>query len=1547
MRTRCTTVLAIAILGIAACSAESLAQLALLEDQNGPEADFRGVSLPSNRTDSRGIRRVRERIAKGEFAAAIRYLDEVLERTEDSFLVAGSSGKYVGLKETAWNIIRDLPLAGREAYETTFGPVARRLLRQAVGDGDYVGLKQLTRRYFHTPAGYEAALLLAGHEADLSRHLAAALIYQQLLDSPAAVARFQPQLSIQAALSWLALGNERRAEQILLELSSASERKLRVGGRDVRLDFSGPNWPERLLEVTGVPVVSDLASERQWLTSGGNPQRSGQTEGGLPHMRVDWQVRLLAHPALESAHQEISAGRAQQRQPLIPASAPLAVGNSLITRSAHNLIAIDFTTGKRVWQVQPQRFPAFARLTNGTSGEGDDVQVDPARAFSQRIWEDYLYNTISSDGQRVYIIRDLRPPATKRYEAWQAQFLRDASVDTLSAGTNRLCAYDIETQGKLVWEVDGAAGRDEMKEAFFLGAPLAVGRSLYALVEIQSEKAIYLVALDAQSGKLQWRQHLANLERGILVDPSRRLQAAIPSYDAGVLVCPTGVGVVVGVDLVKHGLAWAYRYETIRNLPQRQRRAPNRSAGNPLLAGTQWIDVAATIVSGRVLLAPPESDALHCLDLATGELQWRKPRKEGLFLAGVNENNVLVVGQTGLRALRLDDGQPAWKGAVLDFPEDSYPTGRGFFSHGRYYIPLSTAEVVSIDAQDGTVVGRARARDGRPLGNLVCHRGTVLSQSGKFLDRFGQLDVLRDESLRRRALNPKDHEALRTLGEIAFNDNQLTEAIDLLQSAYTAEPDDLQTREVLRECLHAALDEDFASFRNRLPLLEEIQGPSEKDELTLLRLQARGLFEVGDVLGSFDVCQTMAQRTDLSFALLQIGRHHQVSLSRWISAQVAAIWAHAQEHQRAEISSRVQDAIAQLSEETGRNNVEQFFNCFGTLELCEPVALKIASLYAGRGNLLAAQQLLVYLTDSQNVAVRGEAVARCSELLHQAGLHSLAAPFDQQLGTSLAGVVCLDGKTGQQVLLERGLAQPSLGESRLDEAGVISRPGGLNWPYGQVDIVSATASREENKRGARASFSEVRLERTDEVLGRCNVFQGRNNGEVLVRDSQGREFFRTTPPLPSSGRYRNSGTAYGVTHGNLLLLSTGQYFIAFDTLASGIEGAPKLLWRKQAVSNLDNWQEYRAPQSRFGTNRPGSQRAPRNERDGRWTGIIGPVTHDSCIMQDQSRLFCVDPVTGELKWQRTDIPAGCDLFGDQQFVFAVERSSRNALVLSTVDGRSLDDVPAPIWSERVASLGRHIIRWRKLANRNFELSSLDASSGKIAWKHDFDQSSKLDIAISRYIAVVDALGRCAVVDAVTGNRVLDVSLQKPTGMTDIHLFAGSDNFVLAVQRTPKATPSTRRVQLLNSFDYIPFDGHIYVFDRETGQPVFTRPATVGQRALMLSQPVDLPVIAFAGNLPRQTSSGSKPFMRLLLLEKASGRSLYDNDKLEISVNHFALHADEQSGNDVVVEMVKKEIRLSFTDRHRPPEPPMLHDIISNRQGNRNGLLGIGQKVLGF
>ncbi len=280
-----------------------------------------------------------------------------------------------------------------------------------------------------------------------------------------------------------------------------------------------------------------------------------------------------------------------------------------------------------------------------------------------------------------------------------------------TSACNRLAAYEIRT-GKLRWHIGGPAGQHALRQAetFFLGPPLPLLGQLYVLGEIKGE--IRLLALDGATGNLLWSQQLAVAEQGVLQDASRRWAGASPSYADGVLVCPTTTGAIVGVELATRSLLWGYRYG--------HSRSGNRmNMGMPMvLSGPgppRWIDGSVSIADGRVLATPAESDLLYCLSLTDGGLLWKCPRNGDLYVACVDRDKVVLVGRRAVRALRMADGTPAWKRAI-ELPESSTPSGRGFRAGERYFLPLSSAEIVGIDLEQGPDRAGSQIAKGRRSG---------------------------------------------------------------------------------------------------------------------------------------------------------------------------------------------------------------------------------------------------------------------------------------------------------------------------------------------------------------------------------------------------------------------------------------------------------------------------------------------------------------------------------------------------------------------------------------------------------------------------------------------------------------------------------------------------------------------------------------------------------------------------------------------------------------------------------------------------------------
>ena len=560
-----------------------------------------GVYLPTDRALSRTMTRAQERLAQHEYHQALAFLHDILQRDEDSFLhQPGNNGPQLGLKSTARRLIGELPDDGRDTYELLQGAAARRQLEAALKDSDQDGVAAVVRQFFHTGAGYEAALVLAQMEADQGHHLAAAGLYQELIDTPRAAARFEPQLSVLAALNHKSANRPDLAAATLRALVEKQPNgTIDLFNKKVSLPGAEADLAAWLAQLVGEPLRSGRI-QFNWLTARGDPARNAQGPGGRPHMRPRWLARVVNEPGLESYLMSRSDEYTQRGIVTIPAARPIAMDNLVVMRTPQNVVAVDWTTGKRVWETREDDELESQDFPSGFPGGFEDEQVTgQGSPLEQRVWDDALVMSLASDGQRVYVLRSDTP--TGQQEMMNFPVMPGIGRGgEAAATTNQLAAYDVSTEGKLLWELDGGRTAGPLAGAFFLGPPLAIDNTLFVMAEIRS--AVYLVALDPKSGNIRWQQQLVGLELGISLDPSRRLVGTTPSYAEGILVCPTSASAVIAIDVVKREFAWVYRYRRemqstaeFRNVWQQQiqHQMPRANDG--------WLDSTAIVADGRVL----------------------------------------------------------------------------------------------------------------------------------------------------------------------------------------------------------------------------------------------------------------------------------------------------------------------------------------------------------------------------------------------------------------------------------------------------------------------------------------------------------------------------------------------------------------------------------------------------------------------------------------------------------------------------------------------------------------------------------------------------------------------------------------------------------------------------------------------------------------------------------------------------------------------------------------------------------------------------------
>jgi outer membrane protein assembly factor BamB len=1490
------------------------------------------VHLPTDRALARAMARAEQQLRAGEYYEALAFFQQILEREEDSFLDDEvSAAGQVGLKATARRLIAALPPKGRETYELLYGATARRQLDAALAAGDEQAIADVVRRYVHTSAGCEAALVFAQMEADRGHHLTAAQTYQELLGVPAAAERFEPQLSVLAAVNWAAAGQRELAAETIRSLARRMpDATVDVAGRTSPLPQPDDDHFAWLSQLVGRPEASSPANE-DWLTERGDPSRNAERTGGAPHLRPRWETRVVNDPRVESFLTSRGDQFAVQGLIALPAASPIVVGDVAVMRTPQNVVAIDWHNGKRVWETRPEDVDED-QVISGMSADDARDWSELGQPLQQRVWDDALAAALSSDGECVFAISGLPLLPPDDPAVWQvAPVLGGAGAP--APLTNRLAAYELATEGKLAWEIDGARASGDMTGTFFLGAPLAVDNSLLVLAEIRG--AICLLSLDPRSGKLQWRQQLADLELGIGLDPVRRLVGATPSYAGGIIVCPTAAGAIVGVDVVKRELAWAYRYPTqASGSRQPVWQQPDLRAARH---NDRWLDAAVVIGGGRVLFTSPESAELHCLDLRTGRLLWKCARPGALYLACVDQDRVLLVDAGSVEALRLEDGSLAWPGGFVALPEGALPAGRGYLSEGRYWLPLTSGEIIAVDVGEGRIAASLDSGGKAVLGNLICCRGSVVSQSALLVDKFEQLDVLRRRAEKALAQNANDPTALLEMAELRRAEGDSAEAIALLKQAHQLDPDDVLIREMLAEEMLSALTADFGLYREELPLLRSlVQG--DEQQLRLLRIEAEGLHAMGDLPAAWKTYLEIAG-VIADAVQLEISADYTVRSDRWVSGRLQSLWVDAPADLRLAMSKELAAWRESLGAHPTTARLRHYLACFGQLPAAEAVRIQLARQLVDERSVQEAEVDLLELGQSASPELQAGAAALMVKLLTESGRDDESWPYVARLSDRWKDVVALDGMTGSQWLQRQGIDPAS--------PGAASDHG---WPRGQVIVEVVAAPPLRQGRVARGSSPQrslrpLRIEKEyPSLLDSLQWLVAGDSSQLVGRDQDGRQLVRLDIRRDGSARpypVSNSDAMQAARLGHLLYVLLGDQIVAIEGRSPNSEDNVDVLWRAYPASQFP-LSRPRAPVRHSNVYDPRSGRRRYAAAMGMTIGALGPATPRGIVFQQDRQLKCVDPVTGEVLWQRGDVPAACELFGDENTVIAAYIDFGAARMFDMTDGslrgeRSLPPLP---WLLTAGCNVASVENRAEGQDRRLTIRVVDVSTGEELLLAECDAESRLTVIEPQTIVVVEPSGKYQSIDVRAGNVLLDGQLAGMARPQLVYAVPSGDQLFLAID----AHSRQQQHQPIGP-DYPVFDGQVYALDSRTGAALWPAPAVIKHRGLALAQPGGLPILAFVDHAINRDPSGTRMQLRVLCIDKQTGRTVYRDDGLpDTARGQFDIRAQWDTKPSVSIETSRQTIRLTFTDRPRPPEPPANDDLEAVRRPDERGLWNLGRRM---
>lgn len=1459
----------------------------------------------------RRLQAAKELLARSRLGEAVRYLGAIAEAPEDFFIQSAPGEPYRSLKAEAHRLIGRLPPKGRESYELQYGARARRMLQEAVAEGNPTGLAEISRRFFHTQAGYEATFLLGLDNFERGSPLTGALTLRRLRDVGPAADRFEPALSLAMASCWLQAGQLDQVRKALVELKAARPlQAVTVAGQKVRL-FEDAEDPVAWLRALVGPFSNTVAEQVAdgWLMHGGTPGRNGLSPGGAPLLNTRWRVPITNDPLVENDLQQLRQRYRDENVSEAPVLSPLAVGNVVLMRSVRNLLAVDFDTGKRLWDV-PVDDHLEAQLDASANDWMSQQSVQLPVGLAQRIWDDAAYGRLSSDGQRVFSVEDLGVAAGMylgRTVFIRGRRLRDPGEPK---PFNRLAAHDIRT-GKLQWHLGGPSDQFGLRlpETFFLGPPLPLAGRLYVLSE--SKEEIRLHALQAETGDSLWSQQLAVVEQPIQRDVVRRLAGASPSYADGILVCPTSAGAVVAVELATRSLLWGYRYAREAD-PNGQFRDPVMRRLGMIRGGEPtdaWTDSGATLAGGRVLVSPVEANEIHCLSLIDGRLLWKRPRQDDLYLACVEQGKVILVGRRQVRALRLSDGEEAWKPVGL--PEAAVPSGRGYLTGRTYYVPLGSGEVLAVDVAQGRAVRTIKSREGAVPGNLICHRGQVISQSVDGVQSFYQLDALRALVDQRLAAQPDDAEALALRGEILSDEGRREAAIEALRRSYRLSADP-RTRDVLREAFLEGLRDEFGVHCCDAEEIERLLDDPQQ-ESTYQRLMAAGFQQAGKWDEALERYGRLIDVDPDGTRLEPISRSLLVRRDRWMQMQLQSLRDAMPAEVRPKLDAFVSQRWRKARQAGTAEATRRFLDYFGSQpEGAEARAQLVDQLVENR-RLLEAELLLYRDMQGADRARAAGAVGRMASLLRESQKTRDAAVLYARLAGPLADAVGPDKRTGRQVV--EALPQ----DDPVRQAMVQSSA----WPQGKVEVRRASAVRQHvntygkfalKYRGGEGPFLEGTSLQFD---------QGR--AAILCRDALGNVRWQVS--LGDAGQRPVTGnpqTTSAKVLGHLMILSLDGRVVALDTLSA----TPRVLWSEELTERPAASRSASRPRpqiaGRFGFNAFQAVTARPNVMP------LGPVNDAYVCFQRFRDCVAVDPSDGRTLWVRRDVPAGSELFGDERYVFVVPPGQSEALVLNATDGSLAQRRTVPAAELWLATIGRDILLARR--EGGLVLERYDPWTRRTVWKSrtfafdarmsgagsdPFAPGVRLSIGDDESVAVVepgakDGQGRFTLVSAVSGRVLIDAKIAAERSLADCYLLPERDRYLLVLTRPPSAGAEPVPTQPMPGMPYKPIaNGLVYCFDRQ-GQSLWPAPVPIENQHMLVDQPAELPVLVFAClTYRRAVNDGGQFSTALLAIDKRSGR-VVARETYSGSTGTFELVGDVEK-KTLEMRLQQSTIRFQFTD----------------------------------
>lgn len=1428
------------------------------------------ASPPGDRTLQERLRRIRTLIDQRQFDQAVSALCDAATLNTSAMLmtaeIPGHQEEFHSYYGVIGRLLHSLPEENLAMYRKQVEPLARNRFLLATQDADVKSLRQLVQKFPYTSSSIDALQFLMAKHLD-RREFAAA-------DSAARRLIRQPNLS---------RGQREAVLEVIERCSTESN-----------ADYSRLTSPRSMSEPASLPdnpLQSEIA-----VNSTTDVPLLARLFPALEHPL--WQVHSGLNDETATLARHALHEHFEQSIPVLPQAQPLVIDDVVIRRSPIQISAHNLNTGQMLWSVNSESDAgqAASRLTMNLS-----LQELMAQRLARGLQVDSLESRASSDGERVFTIEsgDSNP-----------MFLPSPENGRSSS---HLVARDLRT-GNVVWNLTSDAfsqgiqdpRQRSVADVHFCGLPISVDGQIIGLVQVGELLRLY--AAYQKTGMIDWTLDLAVTARNSPSDADWRSQDCRVAMVDGILVCPTGAGLLAGVDLATQSVIWCRRsaradapldVTRLPFAPARPQRPWWQGWRNIKLlsvrktASAAGLDTTPTPGETILVAASPDADGIHAIDPRSGKSVWHQSVADPIELLAAGDR-VIVVSRHFVSAVQASSGTALWSSPCPEPIGTGYQmspngSGGGEVTSAFHVFPSRGGALVAVNLDNGSLI-QSVDRQESLNGCMSFAGGKVVSLTPDRLTVWPMLSSQWTHAARSASADPKSLGPQSTieLAALERSSGLFDRSANRLRSA----ADHVETGPALRKTLLAWL----ASGKLRssrisavLDEYEELAGEQAIGDLISARhLAARAATEAGDpitALNFYSKLQSLNPSGEPRF--LKPEPLRSVRHDRLIQGEVIDLLRNNDESTIRQLTQNFHELAEQAASSRDPFALQRFTRSWHGLPFTARYLLDDRS----QIGLRFSQKLLAMLAleDSHDQTISLDASHRLIDLYESRSYNRDASAIRRRLI-----------KTG---------------ESRRDSEPK-SSPNGSLWNTGTVTVS------EHPEQNLDTTFIPVPVKcRPGSLFDRLNVaINPRSSRHETVLRFYGdgiSGYWQTvlqtaTSPLKSVGRLHRG---WGIGH--FLVLQLGAELFGISPFDGSGEPRVQRLW------SIDMTEGNRQEDHQYTPMVPGFKMEQLTMLDAfvRPLVAVGPVRAGYLCFQTRGKLVCLGTSSGQRLWQRYELPRQAICGGDGQHVYLVQPNDDTVTVLRAIDGATVSEYSlsraAGFRGTNLQISDGRLLTGKPSTDsdshpdrlRVSEIISLDLASATADWSARVDREATVFAIGSRWIGILKQSGNLTIISSETGRTITSMVLQRPHQIRGIHVSSDASSHIIAVSATAESSfLNGRRAD--SDPRNPPVTGQLLAIDSLTGGLLWQR--SVEGIRFLLDQPKNAPCIVLSYRRSHSTDHNAMNSV-LHVLDRRTGEDIL-NRRSSGTAFDFTIepHADQ---NRVSLRMARKSIRLTFS----PPQ----------------------------